>query len=441
MALEGAEIARARSDVSKRGAEVQLRIRGIGAGGVGVGDLPDGRIVFVPRTAPGDQVSVEILEERARWARGVARAILDPGEARREAPCPRYDECNGCSLQHLEYGRQLTCKGRIVGDALRRIGRLSTEDPVVEGSPLELGYRNKATMTLRRLRGGRVVAGFHEQADRRRIVDIGPECLLLSPDLTGLWRDLRASWGPEASLLPQGRELRLTLRAGREEGALLIRGGRGNGRPEELLDAVPGLGSIWREGRGGGVRHLVGGKSMEVVWMGDALQLVGGAFLQVNSEAGALLHRFVLEEAGEPGRRKIVDAYCGAGVLGRRLASEGNRVLGIEADPLAVAEARRGAPEGFEVVHGRVEESIEGVLPADLVILNPPRTGLDPRVPEALGRRPAKRVIYVSCDPGTLARDLARLVEPYEVGGVRSFDLFPQTSHVETVVTLRKREA
>jgi 23S rRNA (uracil1939-C5)-methyltransferase len=335
----------------------------------------------------------------------------------------------------------LTCKSRIVGEALRRIGRLFIQDPVVEGSPLELGYRNKATMTLRRLRGGRVIAGFHELADRRRIVDIGPECLLLSPGLTGLWRDLRAAWGPEASLLPPGRELRLTLRAGKEGGALLVRGGRGNGRPKELLDAVPGLGSIWREERGGGVRHMVGEKSLEVVWMGESLQLVGGAFLQVNSEAGELLHRFVLEEAREPERRKMVDAYCGAGVLGRKLASGGNRVVGIEADPLAVAEARRGAPEGFEVVHGRVEESLESVLPADLVILNPPRTGLDPRVPEALGKRPAQRVIYVSCDPGTLARDLARLVEHYEVGGVRSFDLFPQTSHVETVVTLRKREA
>ncbi|MGW8267098.1 MAG: hypothetical protein ACWGSQ_12070, partial [Longimicrobiales bacterium] len=144
------------------------------------------------------------------------------------APCPRYGECDGCALQHLEYSRQCRWKGRIVGDALRRIGGLDAEDPPVEPSPRELAYRNKATMTLRRLGGGRVVAGFRQLADRRRILDLGPECLLLMPELARIWGDLRSAWGPDADLLPQGRELRLTLRVGGAEGALLVRGGRGD---------------------------------------------------------------------------------------------------------------------------------------------------------------------------------------------------------------------
>jgi 23S rRNA (uracil1939-C5)-methyltransferase len=419
------------------GVEVELRVRGIGAGGVGIGDLPDGRVVFVPRAAPGDLARVEILQEKPRWARGAVREILEPGAGRRVAPCSRYEECHGCSLQHLEYPQQLRWKSRIVGDALRRIGGLSAVDPVVEPSPLELGYRNKATMTLRRLPGGRVVAGFHQLANRRRILDLGPECLVLSPALAGLWRDLRAAWGPKAVRLPHGRELRLTIRFGDERGALLIRGGKGDGRPGELLAAVPGLGSVWREGEGGVVRHLVGEEALEVAWIGESLEVAGGAFLQVNPRAGALLHRFVLEMAGEVAGRTVLDAYCGAGILGRMLARRGARVVGVEADPLGVAAARRGAPEGFEVLEGTVEESLEGLLPADLVILNPPRTGLDAKVPEVLVRTPANRVVYVSCDPGTLARDLARLGTAYELEGARSFDLFPQTGHVETVVTLR----
>jgi len=380
---------------------------------------------------------VEVVRSKQRWAIGVAREILEEGEGRRPAPCPRYQECHGCSLQHLEYTHQLRWKGRIVGDALRRIGGLGAMDPGVLASPRELGYRNKATMTLRRLKGGRVVAGFHQLSDRRRILDLGPECLLLAPGLAGLWRDLRGAWGPGARLLPQGPELKLTLRIGVEQGALLIRGGRGDGSPEELLEAVPGLGSIWREQRGGTGRHVGGDRSVEVSWMGEALEVEGSAFLQVNPEAGELLHRHVLEEAGDVGGQRVVDAYCGTGVLGRRFARGGARVVGIEADPLGVTEALREPVEGFEAVLGRVEDVLAGLLPADLVVLNPPRAGLHVRVPEMLVSGFAGRILYISCDPGTLARDLARLGNGFEVQGTRCFDLFPQTGHVETVVSLR----
>jgi len=418
---------------------VEVRVRGIGAGGVGVGDLPDGRVVFLPRTAPGDLVRVKLVQEKDRWAKGVLLELLEEGEGRRVAPCPRYGECHGCSLQHLAYSDQLQWKGRIVGDALRRIGGMTTDDPIVEPSPLELGYRNKATMTLRRLAQGRVVAGFHQLLDRRRILDVGPECLLLVPELARLWGSLRAGWGPGAHFLPQGRELRLTLRYGDSEGALVVRGGKGEGRPDQLLAAVPELASVWREEKEGGVRHVAGAPALQMSWLEESLEVPGGAFVQVNKEGGEALHRFVLESVGEIEGRRIVEGFCGAGVLGRKLARRGARVLGIEMDSQGVAEARRGAPEGFEVMEGRVEAVLGGLLPADIVLLNPPRTGLDPTVPEALSGNPAERIIYVSCDPATLARDLGRLGEVYVMDGLRSFDLFPQTGHVETVVSLRRR--
>lgn len=417
----------------------EVRVRGIGAGGVGIGDLPDGRVVFLPRTAPGDLARVRLVQEKSRWARGELLELLEEGEGRRKAPCPRYDACDGCALQHLDYSRQCLWKGRIVGDALRRIGGLAADDAVVVPSPRELAYRNKATMTLRRLGGGRVVAGFHQRSDRRRILDVGPECLLLVPELAALWGGLRSSWGPDADILPQGRELRLTLRVGGSEGALLVRGGWGDGHPEALLAALPPLSSVWREEKGDGARLLAGTPALQISWLGESLDVPGGAFVQVNQEAGEVLHRFVLEEVGAVEGKRVIEGYCGAGILGRKLAVRGAQVVGIESDPQGASEARREAPEGFRVLQGRVEEILGDQLPADMVILNPPRGGLEPSVPAALAASPVDSMVYVSCDPATLARDLARLGDAYRLGEVRSFDLFPQTGHVETVALLRGR--
>ena len=416
---------------------IELRIRGIGAGGVGIADLPDGRVIFVPRTVPDDLVLVRVVKEKERWARGEVEEILEAGEGRTKAPCRLYDECDGCSLQQLAYEKQLHWKGRIVGDALRRIGKLSVEDPEVEPSPKELKYRNKISLVFRRLAGGRVVAGFHDRKNRKRILDVDYECLLPEVGLGALWVALRKGWGPGGKLLPLGGELRLTLRWGDDGGALLIKGGKGDGSPLDLLKEVEGLTSIWREERGGRVRHLAGDTALGMSWLDSKIEGTGRAFVQVNQAAGELLQRHVLELAGSVAGKSVVEGYCGAGVLGKILANEGAAVVGIELDSQAVEEARRAAPSGFSVVEGKVEDTLGEHLPADLLLLNPPRAGLDSRIPELLRKTPTSHVIYVSCDPATLARDLERMGEDYEVQSLRSFDLFPQTGHVETVVSLR----
>jgi len=422
-----------------KGSPIELRIRGIGAGGVGVAELPDGRVVFVPRTVPGDLALISLVQEKERWARGEVESILEEGEGRTVAPCPRYDVCDGCSLQQLAYEEQLHWKGRIVGDALRRIGKQSVDDPEVEPSPNEFRYRNKISLIFRRLAGGRVVAGFHDRKNRKRILDVGSECLLPEEGLAELWGALRKAWGPGGKRLPLGGELRLTLRVGGDGGALLIKGGRGDGAPLELLRDVPGLTSIWREERGGRVRHLAGERALDMSWLDSKIEVTGGAFVQVNQAAGELLQRHVLELAGSVEGKSVVEGYCGAGVVGKALAREGAAVVGIELDSQGVEEARRDAPSGFIVVEGKVEDTLGEYLPADLLLLNPPRAGLDSRIPELLRDSPTSHVIYVSCDPATLARDLGRMGEGYGVQGLRSFDLFPQTGHVETVASLRVR--
>jgi 23S rRNA (uracil1939-C5)-methyltransferase len=419
------------------GADVE--ITGIAAGGAGVGRLPDGKAVFVHRTVPGERARIRVIEEKRRWARGHLVQLLRSAPERREAPCPHYERCGGCTLEHLDYEAQCRIKGGIVADALRRIGGLEVETPEVVASPDEFRYRNRVSFTLLRLGSGRVVAGFHEIERPERVVDITEACLLPEPAIAEAWGRLRASWGEGAYRLPSGERLRLTLR-GTTEGrvALLIEGGFAKGRPDELLEWA-GLAAIWQRRGAGEPRLLAGDAAVHEEWRGEPLELRGATFLQVNRRAAALLEDHVLTLAGvgigSPPRR-VVDAYCGIGLYARRLARAGADVVGIELDERAVEAARSGAPEGASFVAGRVEDKLVEALPADLVILNPPRAGLDPAVPEALLEARPRRVIYVSCDPATLARDLERLGARYRIGSLRCFDLFPQTAHVETVAEL-----
>ncbi|MBX6366235.1 MAG: class I SAM-dependent RNA methyltransferase, partial [Gemmatimonadetes bacterium] len=284
-----------------------------------------------------------------------------------------------------------------------------------------------------------VVAGFHELDRPERILDIDAACLLPEEAIAEVWGRLREAWGPGADRLPAGRRLRLTLRGSATgEVALVIEGGEGAGRPAELLAAVPGLSAIWRLRPSGGLLRLAGRAALEDEWREEDVDVSGAVFLQVNRAAAELLDEHVARLAGDVAGRRVVDAYCGVGMHARRLARGGAHVVGIELDRAAVEEARRTAPPGAEFVAGRVEAELPRALPADLVILNPPRGGLDAAVPVALAAEPPERLIYVSCDPATLARDLARLAGRFRVESVRCFDLFPQTAHVETVVALAR---
>ena len=416
----------------------RVRIDSIAAGGEGVGRLADGRVVFVHRTAPGDLAEVALTERRDRWARGRLLRVLEPSPERRDAPCPHYARCGGCTLEHMEYPAQLRAKARIVSDALTRIGGVPTEPPEVVPSPREFRYRNRVSFALRRGGSGRVEAGFHAIGEPDALVDIGGDCLLPEEPISRVWDAIRASWGPDARLLPSGERLRLTLRSTASgEVSLLVEGGFTPGRPEELMERVPGLVAVWHRPREASPELIAGAPGLPETWGDETVELSGTAFLQVNREAAALLEAHVLERAGDVAGLRVVDAYCGVGLHARRFARDGARVVGIELDPQAVEAAIAAAPPGAEFVKGPVEALIRAHLPADLVILNPPRAGIAPEVADALVAARAERILYVSCNPATLARDLKRLAPAYTLAGVRSFDLFPQTAHVESVAELR----
>jgi 23S rRNA (uracil1939-C5)-methyltransferase len=416
---------------------ITVRIDSIAAGGAGIGRTGEGKAVFVHRSAPGETVEARVLEDRGRFARAELVRVITPSSVRRDAPCRFYARCGGCTLEHMQYDAQLVEKSRIVADALTRIGRIEVGAPEVVASPHEFRYRNRLSLTLVRLRDSRVLAGFHELNHPERILDIDETCLMPEQAVADAWGALRRAWGRDASRLPSGIRLRLTLRAtanGRT--ALLVQGGYGGGDAEALLHDVPSLVAIWHQPHAGVTPVLLAGApEVEESWQDEELSLGGAMFLQVNRAAAVLLEEHVLALAGDVSTLRVVDAYCGAGLHARRFARQGAHVIGIELDEHAVAEARRAVP-GAHFIAARVEDALPAALPADLVVLNPPRAGIAMEAAHALLASPPARVIYISCDPATLARDLQRLAAAFAVRSIRCFDLFPQTAHVETVVEL-----
>lgn len=453
-----------------------VTVESLGAGGVGVGRLSDGRVVFIPRTAPGDEGRVRLLKVKPRWCLAELEGVEVASPSRRKAPCPIYATCGGCALQHVEYPVQVEAKGAQVSDALSRIGGLDGLPPVeLHPSPEEFHYRNRITLHLQRSALGAVVAGFRHRNRPAQVVDMTHQCLLPEVEIMEVWRALRDSWGRRAEHLPEGPHLRLTLRAVQEGGVVLLveEGdeqvtGRGkaptshtgggvrahdtsqsaggaqaqqarqaDGEPQALLQAVPGLAAIWIQRHDdASPRFLAGDSQVEESWMDEEVPVQPGAFTQVNRKAAAILHELVMGEVPAPAGRTVVDVYCGFGVYGRQLARLGAKVTGVEMDARAVAMGQARPVSGFTLKAGRAEDLLEGLLPADVVILNPPRGGVDSEVAAVLARRPPSRIVYVSCDPATLARDLRRLAGGFQLTRLQVVDLFPQTAHVETVATL-----
>ena len=413
------------------GDQVRVQVRALASGGAGIGDLPDGRVVFVHRTAPGDVADVQVRKLHPRWGEADLVTVVEPSPHRVEAPCPNYVECAGCTFQHVTYDEQLSWKRRFVAESMARIGKRTMEVPPVEPSPATTHYRNRVTFTLRRLSAGHIIAGFHAVGRPAHVVDVRAQCLLPEPRILEVWGALHEAWKKGIRPLPSTKELRITLRALPDGVVVVVRGGAAGWDPTLLLSHVPGIVSVWHHPGGATKAVHIAGEVVHDDWGDERLPVGGQAFVQVNRAAADALVAHVLAQTGAG--NTAVDAYCGVGVYGRTLARDGWRVRGIELDAEACAGARHEAPEGFEVVEGAVEEHLPAALPVDLVIVNPPRTGLQEWIPGMLAFNPPRRLVYVSCDPATLARDTERLGASFRLDSLRSFDLFPQTSHVETV--------
>ena len=349
---------------------VQLSISDVAFGGKGVA-RHEGKVYFVPFTAPGDVVTVRVVREKKSFAEAELISIDTPSADRVEPRCPYFGRCGGCAYQHLSYGRQLTLKQQQVEQTLKRVGRFA-EVPMrpIVASPEEYYYRNRIRVHVE---AG--VTGFYAHGSHA-LVDIA-ECPISQPRVNDALHKLRRQPVQDGDYTLTGRDRSVYF--------------------EQTNDAVAE-------------------KMLEVV-----------------------------RAAVRPGQQLLLDAYCGAGLFAKHLADVFEKVIGIEENTYAVDHARSTAGANESYIAGDVSIHLPEVVGAHepgrtTVILDPPATGTTPRVTDVLlGSRPSQ-ILYVSCNPATLARDLAALAGGYELVAVTPLDMFPQTAEIEVVAELALRE-
>lgn len=367
-----------------------------------------------------------------RYARAEVAGLVAASADRVDPACPHYlgDDCGGCQLQHLTMPAQLAAKRAMVGEALRRIAKLEVEDPEIVPAASAWGYRNKVTLTAAE-RGRRI--GFHRQGRAGEIFDLD-RCRIADAALMDCWAVVRG----HRDLLPEGVDqlvlrrdragtVHLTARVtwqtawvhARQLHAILVRRG------------APAV--LWWEPEQGAPRAVAGADEA----------YPAAVFEQVHPAMGDQVRHWAVAQLGELGGTTAWDLYAGVGETTALLADAGAAVVSVEVDARAVREAeRRGPTAGARRHAGRAEEVVPGLARPDEVVTNPPRAGMDERVSAAIAEAGPRRLAYVSCDPATLARDLARMRSmwrggtPPRLAALRAFDLFPQTAHVETVAIL-----
>ena len=381
-------------------APLEVAIESLAAGGEGVAHDANGRVVFVALAAPGDRLRVRVVEQHARFARAEIEAVLEAGPTRVEAPCPVFGVCGGCTWQHVDYAAQVEAKRAILRDALARIGGLATPEIAFVASPQPYGYRGRARVLAQ---GGRV--GFRKR--RSHDVCAITACPLLAAPLDAALARLAAD-APAAD--------------GEWELAL---GGDGAVRVAPLAG------------------RPTAGERVVVRAADESIAISPSVFAQANTLLLDALAHAVLDGAGEGG--EVLELFAGAGFFTLGLARRFARVVAVESDAAAATDLARNVASfrNVRVVESRAETTLADPralrLAPDVVVLDPPRGGIGTRASEQLARLGAQRIVHVSCDPATLARDLGVLAaKRWSLVRVVGFDLFPQTPHVEAVAVLER---
>jgi len=446
----------------RTGQELELQVDRLSYGGRGVARA-DGYVVFVPYTAPGDVVRARLVRAKRSFGEAEVVEVLKPSADRVSPPCPYFGRCGGCTWQHLRYEAQLAAKEQIVRESLERLGGLR-EVPVrpILPAPQPFGYRNKMEFAFH----PEATLGLHLPGHFDRVLEID-SCLLPSPVASALLREVK-SFVRERGLscydprTRQGLLRHLVYREARRTGQVLVAVVTAPGTfpegPElarRLAERHPEVrGVLWAQSSA--LSDAVVVDRLEVLW-GEATieEELGGlrfrigleTFFQTNTEQAERLVQLALELADLAGTERVVDLYCGVGTFTLALARRAHFAWGVEVVPSAVQAARenaaRAAVQNVEFLQGEVRHVLPELVartgPPDLVLLDPPRSGAGGKVMRKVGRASPRRVVYVSCNPTTLAPDLRELLPfGYSVRVVQPVDLFPQTYHVETVVLLER---
>jgi 23S rRNA (uracil1939-C5)-methyltransferase len=434
----------------RRGEQLEIEVDSLAFGGRGIA-RSQGLVVFVAGALPGDRVRAEITKAKKRFAEARTVELLRPGAERVADRCLHDGEpCPGAPWQGLAYERQLTHKRDQVDEALRRIGGLEDfELEEIEPALEQWRYRNKLEYSFGE-RDGEPILGFHARGRWDLIVDV-EDCLLAS-ERGNAARNAVREWAQLESVSaydPRARDgvLRnLVVREGRRTGQIQTRlvtsATRFPKPPVDLHTAIEG-----DSGGTDGPTGVLGSERLREELSGLRLEMSHGAFFQTNTEMTEKLYGVAAEYAGLSGSERVFDLYCGIGTIGLSMASKAGEVWGLEIVVEAIADAERNAErnkiENARFVAGSartgVRPLIEQAGKPDVVVIDPPRAGLSQKIVRRVIECEAKRIVYVSCNPTTLAPNAAQLVEAgYTLRRVKPVDMFPQTPHIECVALLEK---
>jgi 23S rRNA (uracil1939-C5)-methyltransferase len=441
----------------KRGDELELTIDSLAFGGAGVART-DGYVVFVAGTVPGDRVRAVIGKRKRAYAEARVVEIVEPSPDR-IAPAADHP---GAPWQVLPYVRQLEVKQAQVDDALRRIGKLdSFELEPILAAEQQWRYRNKLEYSFGTDADGRMVCGFHAPGRWYEIVPV-TDCLLASEPANQA-REQIVSWCRQQRLSVYDRRTgegllrNLVVREGRRTGAIQVRLVTSDGRldRDSLIGAGEGLdGLLWtRQGgvaettQGGETELLAGSDRFEEELGGMRFEISAQAFFQTNTEMAERLYELAIEYAAPSGFDRVYDLYCGIGTIAMLLSPRVAEVWGLElieeAISDAIANARINEVDNAHLFAGDVRLALNELVGKagrpDLMIVDPPRAGLSQKVVRRIVEAAPRRLVYVSCNPTTLAPNAAQLVEAgYRLRRVRPVDMFPQTPHIECVALLER---
>ncbi len=408
---------------------ITLELTDMAHGGSALGRADD-KVIFVRYAIPGERVLAEIVEDKGRFANAVPVEILEPSRFRVDPPCPYFGSCGGCHWQHIDYPAQLDFKAAVMRDQLERIGRFDA--PQVAHtiySPDEWRYRIHATFTP--LEDGRL--GFWSD-DNAHVVPVD-DCLICRPEIADMLEALE--FEPE---MMAGIE-KVRLQAGGDGEGMVILYARDDEIPPGLVLDRAGVSVNFVLPDNEPV-NLIGESHALYEIGGRAFRVTAGGFFQVNAPQAEALIEQVLDRLALEGRESVLDLYAGVGLFTTFIAEQASLVTAVESYPPAVTDAdlNAGDLENVDLIEGAVDDVLPLLSePYDAVVVDPPRAGLSHEVSDALIAGAPPKIVYVSCDPATFARDARKLCAAgYHMGDVQPVDMFPQTFHIESVTTFTR---
>ncbi|MDF9417706.1 23S rRNA (uracil(1939)-C(5))-methyltransferase RlmD [Bacillus altitudinis] len=448
----------------QKGQQFPLTIKRLGINGEGVGYFKK-QVVFVPGALPGEEVVVEATNVQAKYAEGTVRKVRKRSEHRVKPPCPVYEECGGCQLQHLAYEQQLKEKRDIVIQSMERHTKLSVEKIDIRatiGMEDPWHYRNKSQFQVGRSHSGDIIAGLYG-LNSHKLVPI-KECIVQHPKTnktTGVVRKILEKFGVSVynERTRKGDVRSIVVRVGFETGevqVVLVTSKPEFPKKKEIAEAIqkrlPEVTSIMHNINGektsvifGHKTSLLAGNMVIQEFLGDvSFELSARAFFQLNPKQTLKLYDEAKKAVKLTGKEKVVDAYCGVGTIGMWLSDGAKEVRGMDVIKESIDDAKKNAKKhgmkNATYVTGTAEHWLpkwvkEGFRP-DVIVVDPPRTGCERTFLDTVKQVKPKRFVYVSCNPSTLAKDLEYMSKDYKIEYMQPVDMFPHTAHVECVVSM-----